>query len=148
MPTWPSLASGASARPRASQPVRIVEYYNAALDHYFITWVPDEIAKLDDGIRDQGLGAHGHESRARTRRRKPAPRRYAATTFRRLWATRTSSAAAPRNAMPPGRTNPSFVLEDPQFMQMFLPALGTCPGEHDADLSRVQQSRRTPTIAT
>lgn len=28
---------------------RAIEYYHAAFDHYFITTVPDEIAKLDDG---------------------------------------------------------------------------------------------------
>ena len=26
-----------------------------------------------------------------------------------------------------GQKNPTFVLEDSQFMQMFLPAVGTCP---------------------
>jgi len=30
-------------------PVTVVEFYNASLDHYFITYVADEIAKLDNG---------------------------------------------------------------------------------------------------
>ena len=30
-------------------PVSVVEFYNASLDHYFITYVADEIAKLDNG---------------------------------------------------------------------------------------------------
>jgi len=30
--------------------VSVVEFYNASLDHYFITSAPDEIAKLDQGI--------------------------------------------------------------------------------------------------
>ena len=34
----------------ASGTVNVIEYYHAALDHYFITALPIEIAKLDDGI--------------------------------------------------------------------------------------------------
>ena len=26
--------------------VPVIEYYNASLDHYFISWMPEEIAKL------------------------------------------------------------------------------------------------------
>ena len=33
-----------------SSPVNVIEYYHAALDHYFITTLTIEIAKLDDGI--------------------------------------------------------------------------------------------------
>ena len=33
-----------------SSSVNVIEYYHAALDHYFITTLPIEIAKLDDGI--------------------------------------------------------------------------------------------------
>jgi glucose/arabinose dehydrogenase len=33
-----------------SSPVNVIEYYHSALDHYFITTLPIEIAKLDDGI--------------------------------------------------------------------------------------------------
>ena len=29
--------------------LQAIEYYNAALDHYFVTALPDEIAKLDAG---------------------------------------------------------------------------------------------------
>ncbi|HEY2818164.1 MAG TPA: PQQ-dependent sugar dehydrogenase [Casimicrobiaceae bacterium] len=39
------IAAGA-----ASSTVNVIEYYHAALDHYFITTLPIEIAKLDDGI--------------------------------------------------------------------------------------------------
>lgn len=34
--------------------VPIVEYYNPSLDHYFITWVPDEIAVLDASTGPRG----------------------------------------------------------------------------------------------
>ncbi len=35
----------------------MIEYYHTGFDHYFITWVPTEIANLDSG-HDQGMGAH------------------------------------------------------------------------------------------
>src|SRR6185369_13621689 len=38
----------------AAVPATVVEFYNANLDHYFITWVADEIAKLDAGIELKG----------------------------------------------------------------------------------------------
>jgi hypothetical protein len=56
--------------------VLAVEYYNAGFDHYFVTWVPAEIANLDSGAT------------------KPC----AASTFRRARATDTSSAATPTSA--------------------------------------------------
>ena len=34
----------------APVPVVVVEFYNAGLDHYFITWVPQEISDLDTGV--------------------------------------------------------------------------------------------------
>lgn len=110
----------------ASQPVRVVEYYHAALDHYFITWVPDEIGKLDDGSELKGWTRTGRVMR----------------TYK---AAQAGTSPVCRYRIPPalgdshfygrgtaecnatGQNNPSFQLEDPQFMQMFLPAQGTCP---------------------
>ena len=110
----------------ASQPVQIVEYYNPNLDHYFITWLPDEIGKLDDGSVIRGWQRTGRE-------------------FRTYKSAQASTSPVCRYYIPPGlgdshffgrgtvectqtgQKNPSFVLEDPQFMQMFLPAQGTCP---------------------
>ena len=40
-------------------PVTAVEYYHAAFDHYFVTWLPDEIAKLDAGMFN-GWARTGH----------------------------------------------------------------------------------------
>src|SRR5687767_2862834 len=45
-------ASAVSAWVQAQTVVTVVEYYNATLDHYFITADPAEIASLDGG----GLG--------------------------------------------------------------------------------------------
>ena len=42
----------------APQDALAVEFYNASLDHYFLTHVANEIALLDAGIDDQGLGTH------------------------------------------------------------------------------------------
>ncbi len=39
--------------------VRVVEFYHAVLDHYFITWVPAEIALLDDGTTIKGWSRTG-----------------------------------------------------------------------------------------
>jgi hypothetical protein len=110
----------------ASQSVQVVEYYNASLDHYFITWAPDEIAKLDDGSVIKGW--------ARTGR-----------TWRTYVAAQGGTSPVCRFYIPPqlgdshffgrgtvecnatGQENPSFVLESSDFMEMFLPAQGVCP---------------------
>jgi hypothetical protein len=104
----------------------VIEYYNASFDHYFITWVPAEIAILDAGTAIKGW--------VRTGRSFP--------TY-----TTALSGTSPvcRYYIPPksgdshffGRDpdecfftaskNPSFILEDPAFMQMYLPLLGVCP---------------------
>ena len=41
---------GIAAFPAVAATLVAVEYYNATLDHYFITAAPDEIAKLDAGV--------------------------------------------------------------------------------------------------
>lgn len=43
----PVAAAEATATPATTAPA--IEYYNAAFDHYFVTSLPDEIAKLDSG---------------------------------------------------------------------------------------------------
>jgi len=49
------LAGGALAGP-----VTVVEYYNAALDHYFITAFPEEVAILDAGVQIPGWTRTGY----------------------------------------------------------------------------------------
>ena len=91
--------------PMAPAPATVmptIEYFHAKFDHYFITWMPGEIAKLDAGARSRAGRARATRSRP-TRPRRPAPRRCAATTSRRRWATRTSSAAARWSATKRGR---------------------------------------------
>ncbi len=104
----------------------VVEYYNAALDHYFITWMPNEIAILDAGTTIKGWTRTGYVLRTYT-------------------AAQTNTSPICRYYIPPdlgdshffgrgtaecmatGQNNPSFTLEDPAFMQMYLPSQGLCP---------------------
>ena len=106
--------------------VAVVEFYNAALDHFFITWVRDEIAKLDAGVESRGWVRTGYE-------------------FKAFLAPQTGASPVCRYYIPPGlgnshffgrgsaecdatgQKNPSFVLEDPAFMHMILPTDGGCP---------------------
>ena len=109
-----------------NEAVPVVEFYNSALDHYFITWVPDEIAKLDAGTVIKGWTRTGQ-------------------SFKTYTTAQAGTSPVCRYYIPPalgdshffgrgtvecnstGQKNPSFVLEDPAFMQMFLPAAGVCP---------------------
>jgi hypothetical protein len=110
----------------ASSPATAVEFYNQPLDHYFITYVADEIAKLDAGVVIKGW--------VRTGKSVPV---YASA--------QAATSPVCRYYIPPalgdshffgrgtvecnqtGQKNPSFVLEDPAFMHMVLPAAGVCP---------------------
>jgi hypothetical protein len=103
-----------------------VEYFNATLDHYFLTHVSNEIAILDAGVQIKGW--------TRTGQSIPV-------------ATSASATTSPvcRMYIPPGlgdshfygrgtaecastaQRNPSFVNEDPQFFHMTLPVAGVCP---------------------
>ena len=56
-----------------------VEFYNRALDHYFITMSPREIADLDAGVHPR-MGAHRLRASWRTTRRLPARAPCAGTT--------------------------------------------------------------------
>lgn len=116
-----------------------VEYYHSGFDHYFITWAPDEIAKLDAGTQIRGWTRTGY-------------------TFKTLRAPVGASSNVCRYYIPPaygdshffGRdttecaatamNHPSFVLEDPAFMHMFLPVEGICPA-HTTPVYRVFSNR-------
>jgi hypothetical protein len=106
--------------------VAVVEYYNAVLDHYFITWMPDEQANLDAGN---------------------TPTRWTRTgnSFRTHTTAQSGSSPVCRYYIPPdkgdshffgrgtaecdatGAANPTFVLEAREFMHVFLPVAGVCP---------------------
>ena len=104
----------------------VVEFYNNSLDHYFITWMPDEIDILDGGTKIKGWRRTGH-------------------FFKTYPTAQAGSSPVCRYYIPPGlgdshffgrgtvecnatgQKNPSFILEDPAFMQMYLPTAGNCP---------------------
>ncbi len=106
--------------------VNVVEYYNANLDHYFITWLPAEQANLDAGNTPTRWNRTGK-------------------TFKAYTTAQASTSDICRYYIPPGKgdshffgrgtvecnatgaNNPTFILEDPKFMYMFLPTLGVCP---------------------
>ena len=106
--------------------VEVVEFRNAALDHYFITWIADEIAILDAGVTIKGWTRTGR-------------------TFKAYSSPQANSSEICRFYIPPGLGDshffgrgtqecndtatkfPAFTLEDPRFMHMVLPTLGVCP---------------------
>jgi len=105
-------------------PVSVIEFYNASLDHYFIAYAADEIAKLDNGT---------FKDWART-----------GLSFNAYVTPQGGASAVCRIYIPPGKgdghffgrdnnecngtmtKNPSFVLESSTFLYLFPPNLGTC----------------------
>ena len=105
--------------------VDVIEFYNSALDHYFISWTPSEIASLDAGN---------------------TPTRWTRTgySFKAFAAAQPGTSDVCRYYIPPidgsshffGRNttecnasqqaHPEFVLEASQYMQLYLPIAGVC----------------------
>jgi len=104
--------------------VSVIEFYNAALDHYFIAYAADEIAKLDNGT---------FKGWART-----------GLSFKAYVESQSGTAAVCRIYIPPGKgdghffgrdksecdgtmsKNPTFILESAAFLQLYPPTLGIC----------------------
>ncbi len=105
--------------------VLVVEFYHAALDHYFITWVPAEIAVLDAGTLIKGWTRTGQAFQA----------------FSNLV---SGTAAVCRIYIPPGKgdghyfgrdqaecigtmtKNPAFINEESAFLYLYPSLAGTC----------------------
>jgi hypothetical protein len=104
----------------------VVEYYNTALDHYFMTWKKDEIAKLDAGVETKGWTRTGYELNAFI---TPQPDSVPICRFYIPPASGDSHFfgrdTAECNAT--AQKFPQFVLEDATFMYMRLPSAGVCP---------------------
>ena len=107
--------------------ISVVEYYNATLDHYFITPMAAEQANLDAGLTPTrwtrtGKAFNAFESNGAGT--SPVCRIYIPPAlgdshfFGRDTAECASTAAK----------NPGFLLEAAAFFHMVLPAAGTCPG--------------------
>ena len=106
--------------------ISAIEFYNAALDHYFFTFVASEVAILDAGIAIRGWVRTGQ-------------------SFNVYPIAQANTSPVCRFYIPPGKgdshffgrgivecdataqQNPSFILEDPAFMHMYLPVAGVCP---------------------
>jgi CSLREA domain-containing protein len=106
-------------------PVTVVEFYNSALDHYFITWIAAEIEKLDAGTVIKGWVRTGKSLKTYTSAQagtSPVCRYYIPPGLgdSHFFGRGTAECNAT------GQKNPSFVLEDPAYMQMFLPSAGNC----------------------
>jgi hypothetical protein len=111
----------------AGQSVNVVEYYNATLDHYFITWVPAEQANLDAGNTPTRWTRTGYSFNAYTSAQagtSPVCRYYIPPNLgdSHFFGRGTAECDAT------GAAHPTFVLEDPAFMHVALPVAGTCPG--------------------
>jgi hypothetical protein len=103
-----------------------VEYYHAGFDHYFLTWIPDEIAKLDAGTAIQGWARTGRSLsvwRSAQPGSSPVCRFYIPPALGNSHFYGRGTAECDETAA----RNPSFVLEDAQFMHVVLPAAGVCP---------------------
>jgi hypothetical protein len=118
--------AAAAQPPAGGATVDVVEYYNASLDHYFITWIAAEMANLDAG-------------------NTPTPWVRTGRAFRAQVTAQAGTSQVCRFYIPPqdgnshffGRSagecaasqkaHPDFVLEDPDYMQTYLPTAGVCP---------------------
>lgn len=112
--------------PYAPAVIEAVEYYNPALDHYFLTWRPDEIAALDAGTRIRGWSRTGQSFRVHTNARtgtSPVCRFYIPPALgdSHFFGRGTQECAET------GSRHPTFVNEDPAFMYVGLPVNGSCP---------------------
>lgn len=133
-----AAAAVRSLRPATGTPVSAFEFYNASLDHYFITYVVDEIAKLDNGT---------FKGWART-----------GQSFKVFATTQSATSAVCRIYIPPGKgdghffgrdknecdgtisKNPTFILESASFFFLYPPTLGNC-GAGQVPVYRVFSNR-------
>lgn len=104
----------------------VVEYYNAGLDHYFVTWIAGEIAALDAGtIKGWARTGKSFTTYAAAQAATSPICRYyipPALGDSHFFGRGAAECAAT------GAANPTFVLEDAAFMHMILPSAGACPG--------------------
>ena len=116
-----------SGAPSATIPtVDVVEYYNASLDHYFLTWIAAEMANLDAGATPTRWTRTGRTFQAYA---EAQPQTSQVCRFyippalgnSHFFGRSAAECAASKQAQP------GLVLEDPEYMHVVLPAAGTCP---------------------
>jgi hypothetical protein len=114
--------------PGGTASVPVIEYYHQGFDHYFITWMPDEIAKLDAGIDIKGWARTGKTMRTYTTSQpgtNPVCRFYIPPESGDSHFFGRGTVECDETA----RKFPTFLLEDATFMHMFLPNAGVCPAD-------------------
>ena len=112
--------------------VTVVEFYDAALDHYFITANADEIVKLDNGTfkgwarTGETFNAYGTGSGAVSKSRRPVCREYGNPLYG--LDSHFYSASPDECLASMVNTSGSWILEASEVFQMDLPdATGACP---------------------
>jgi hypothetical protein len=115
-----------TAPPTASGSILVVEFYNRALDHYFISTNADEISDLDTGVhagwQRTGLVFNAYPSGHATA--SPVCRFYIPPALgdSHFFGRGTDECNST------AQKNPTFDYESPEVMDMILPAAGVCPG--------------------
>jgi hypothetical protein len=110
----------------APSPVLAIEFYNASLDHYFLTHIANEIAILDAGDTIRGWVRTGQSFSVYPvagSETSPVCRFYIPPALGNSHFYGRGSAECDATAS----NNPSFVNEDPQFFHLPLPRAGVCP---------------------
>ena len=121
------LSIDAATVPIAPSTANVIEYFNATFDHYFITHLDAEIAKLDAGDVIKGWTRTGKFFQVNI-----APRTATSPVCRFYIPPALGDShffgRGPAECNATAQNNPSFVLEDPAFMHLTLPTAGVCPG--------------------
>jgi hypothetical protein len=139
------LAVPQSESPPPPTSVEVIEFYNASLDHYFITAIPREISDLDTGVhagwvrtgesfRAYGIGSTGNTTRRPVCRAYGLPSQGLNTHF---------YSASPEECFATLANLGAWGLEASEVFEMDLPdaSSGACPGA-DVPVYRVWNQRR------
>jgi len=121
-----------TAPPPPPVPVSVVEFYDAKLDHYFITGNPDEMAKLDNGTfvgwarTGESFNAYATGTGANSKSRRPVCREYGNPIYG--LDSHFYSASPDECAASLVNSTGAWILEASEVFQMDLPdASGVCP---------------------
>jgi len=111
---------------QSAQTVDVVEFYNATLDHYFITWIDAEIANLDAGRTPSRWTRTGYTFKAYTTA-QPGTSQVCRFYIPPADGNSHFFGRNPAECNAAQQEHPDFVLEDATYMQLYVPAAGACP---------------------
>ena len=106
--------------------VDVIEFYNATLDHYFITWIAAEIANLDAGVTPTRWTRTGGTFKAYVTA-LPGTSQVCRLYIPPVAGDSHFFGRGPDECFTSQQAHPDFVLEDPRYMQVFMPVTGSCP---------------------